>query len=72
MRSLKLILGIFLMTAFLASCSVHRVHTNGKGDIPPGQMKKITGEKSAKKYAPGQQKKNGISNTLLSGTPDVL
>jgi len=25
--------------------------------LPPGQAKKLTGEKSAKKYAPGQQKK---------------
>lgn len=25
--------------------------------VPPGQMKKMTGEKSAKAYAPGQQKK---------------
>lgn len=24
--------------------------------IPPGQMKKITGEKSAKRYAPGHNK----------------
>ncbi|MGS2763439.1 hypothetical protein [Sinomicrobium sp. M5D2P9] len=57
MKNLKFIFVLFLMAAFITSCSVHRVHTNAKGDIPPGQMKKITGEKSAKKYAPGQQKK---------------
>ncbi|TND10531.1 MAG: Uncharacterized protein FD123_173 [Bacteroidetes bacterium] len=34
------------------------VKTNNSGNVPPGQMKKATGEKSAKKYAPGQQKKN--------------
>ncbi len=33
------------------------VKTNANGDIPPGQEKKLTGEKSAKEYAPGQQKK---------------
>lgn len=26
--------------------------------LPPGQAKKINGDKSAKKYAPGQQKKH--------------
>lgn len=62
MRNLKFIFGMFLMVAFITSCSVHRghrVHTNGKGEIPPGQMKKITGEKSAKHHAPGQKKKRG-------------
>lgn len=33
------------------------VKQNANGEVPPGQMKKVTGEKSAKKYAPGQQKK---------------
>jgi len=33
----------------------HRVVV--RSHVPPGQMKKITGEKSAKAYAPGQQKK---------------
>jgi hypothetical protein len=28
------------------------------GKVPPGQAKKATGSKSAKAYAPGQQKKN--------------
>ena len=27
------------------------------GKVPPGQAKKATGSKSAKAYAPGQQKK---------------
>jgi hypothetical protein len=35
----------------------HTVKTNAHGDIPPGQKKKLTGKKSAKKYAPGQQSK---------------
>lgn len=45
-----------LMALLLASCSVH-VKSHRNNDIPPGQMKKVTGSKSAKPYAPGQQKK---------------
>jgi hypothetical protein len=30
---------------------------NSSGSLPPGQAKKINGDQSAKKYAPGQQKK---------------
>lgn len=29
-----------------------------RSQLPPGQAKKIYGEKSAKRFAPGQQKKN--------------
>lgn len=32
------------------------IHSNPNGKIPPGQMKKMTGAKSAKHYAPGQNK----------------
>jgi len=31
--------------------------SNPSGKVPPGQMKKSTGSKSAKPYAPGQKKK---------------
>lgn len=59
-RYLILILVIALFAAGTSSCRVSRVSVNGKGHVPPGQMKKITGSKSAKEYAPGQQKnKNG-------------
>ncbi|MDP2113021.1 MAG: hypothetical protein Q8K69_03060 [Bacteroidota bacterium] len=34
------------------------IHSSRSGRIPPGQMKKMTGAKSAKQYAPGQQKKH--------------
>jgi hypothetical protein len=34
------------------------IQSNRSGHIPPGQMKKLTGAKSAKQYAPGQQKKH--------------
>lgn len=54
----------FLLLSVSSSCHTTRVHasskkihTNAKGEMPPGQKKKITGEKSAKKYAPGQKKK---------------
>lgn len=44
-----------LLLLFVTSCGVHTSSNSGK--IPPGQAKKISGDKSAKKYAPGQQKK---------------
>lgn len=40
----------------ISSCHVHHGH-HKKGKIPPGHAKKITGEKNAKRYAPGQRKK---------------
>lgn len=59
-RYLILIIVAALFVAGSSSCTVSRVSVNGKGHVPPGQMKKITGSKSAKQYAPGQQKnKNG-------------
>ncbi|MGA9637170.1 hypothetical protein [Flavobacterium sp.] len=52
--SLLTILAIFS----LSNCSVHT--TNGTSlkqkELPPGQAKKIYGGKSAKQYAPGQNK----------------
>lgn len=47
---------LFLVTS-LISCSSTHYHTTKSGKIPPGQAKKINGSKSAKAYAPGQQKK---------------
>jgi len=50
---------LFLLLSVI-SCSVHShtstTTTTGKR-IPPGQAKKMNGDKSAKAYAPGQQKK---------------
>lgn len=41
-----------------ASCYTSSHHHHGKhGHLPPGQAKKIYGDKSAKRHAPGQQKK---------------
>lgn len=42
-------------TVTFLSCTTYR--TNPSGKVPPGQAKKITGSKSAKPFAPGQQKK---------------
>ncbi|WP_169304399.1 hypothetical protein [Pedobacter frigoris] len=41
----------------LSSCYTARTAGNS-GKVPPGQAKKGTGSKSAKPFAPGQQKKN--------------
>lgn len=58
---------VALVLLFLAlsviSCSTH-VHTSAPAPapkakkVPPGQAKKMSGSKSAKAYAPGQQNKN--------------
>lgn len=61
LKSIMLLLLVTMLT--FSSCRTifiaknQPVKTNANGDIPPGQMKKLTGEKSAKAYAPGQQKK---------------
>jgi hypothetical protein len=51
----KLLIMLFALSLVVSACTTVNV-SNGKR-IPPGQAKKITGEKSAKNYAPGQQKK---------------
>lgn len=72
MKTKKAILFLFLISTFLilgTSCTIVRpgyhhptrtviIRTNPNGKIPPGQMKKVTGAKSAKNYAPGQTKKH--------------
>ncbi|KAF2338985.1 MULTISPECIES: hypothetical protein [Flavobacterium] len=50
---------VFLVLSVI-SCSTHthtHTHTTSGKKIPPGQAKKMNGDKSAKAYAPGQQKK---------------
>lgn len=44
--------------ASLSSCVTHSHGAKSKG-LPPGKAKKIFGTKSAKPFAPGQQKKHG-------------
>jgi hypothetical protein len=70
MKKKKNLLLLLVLSAFLimgAGCrTIHpRYHSRGQvistkphGKVPPGQMKKLTGAKSAKAYAPGQQKKH--------------
>jgi hypothetical protein len=73
MKTQRHFLVLFLVSVFLVfgtSCAVIRpqhpprpsktviIHSNPNGKIPPGQIKKMTGAKSAKQYAPGQQKKH--------------
>lgn len=55
-QTLKKISVLVLFVFLFASCSAH-INSSGSGKIPPGQAKKISGSKSAKAYAPGQQKK---------------
>lgn len=70
MKTKKHLLILLLLSVFLlfgTGCRVYApqhhsrtmfIHTNPNGKIPPGQMKKMTGAKSAKQYAPGQVKKH--------------
>lgn len=46
-------------SATLISCVVHSPSKNRhhSSKMPPGQHKKVHGDRSAKRYAPGQQKK---------------
>jgi len=47
---------LVILFAFSASnCNVH-MGTHKSKSLPPGQAKKINGDKSAKKYAPGHNK----------------
>jgi hypothetical protein len=52
---IKMILSAIALIVSFSSC--YSVRTAGNsGKVPPGQMKKATGSKSAKPYAPGQRK----------------
>ena len=44
-----------IIVVFLFSCTKNYYSNK---NVPPGQAKKSTGSKSAKPYAPGQQKKH--------------
>lgn len=54
---MRKILGFAVVFAILLSFSSCYTHRNAHRHIPPGKAKKIYGDKSAKRYAPGQQKK---------------
>lgn len=55
MRKYISLLLITIITLTVSSCYVG--HSHRGRNLPPGQAKKVYGGKSAKKYAPGQQKK---------------
>lgn len=52
---------IKIIIAVIISVSVSSCYVNDRRhrELPPGQAKKVYGSKSAKRYAPGQQKKKG-------------
>lgn len=54
MKALRKIGMIAILGLFLTSCV--GIKSNGNHGLPPGQVKKVTGSKSAKPYAPGQNK----------------
>ncbi|RAK42075.1 hypothetical protein SAMN05660461_3956 [Chitinophaga ginsengisegetis] len=56
MRNLKLVLSLFTAAIIYSGCVTTHPGGNPHG-LPPGQQKKIYGTKSAKPFAPGQQKK---------------
>ncbi|NDV17798.1 hypothetical protein GO009_17460 [Muricauda sp. TY007] len=62
MKNLLTILIALFSIMMIASCSTYRGTANRgtvKRSTAPGQVKKMTGAKNAKAYAPGQQKKKG-------------
>jgi len=54
MKALKKIGLMVVLGLFFISCV--GIKSNGNHGLPPGQVKKVTGSKSAKPYAPGQNK----------------
>lgn len=59
MKSIKIYLALLAFSLTIVSCEVRsttHVKTSKSKHIPPGQAKKIYGTKSAKLFAPGQNK----------------
>jgi hypothetical protein len=64
---MKRIFQLLLLTSLIAFSACTKKTTIVKTSLPPGQVKKITGSKSAAPYAPGQAKKaSGPSGTTAS------
>jgi hypothetical protein len=55
MKKAMVLSSIIFGIIVLSSCTYQ--HRSSSGELPPGQAKKVSGSKSAKPYAPGQQKK---------------
>lgn len=62
LRILKSKVSLVMLTVIcsigLSNCTVHHhhVHKHKRGHLPPGQAKKISGDKSARRHAPGHNK----------------
>jgi hypothetical protein len=56
MKKIVILASLLFGAVVFSSCTYH--HHSNAGGLPPGQAKKVTGSKSAKPYAPGQQKKH--------------
>ena len=58
---IRLVCICLLAGPILASCKTTKIYrkpnSRSTSHIPPGHAKKMYGDKSAKKYAPGQKKK---------------
>lgn len=54
MKVYKKIATAIILGIFVSSCI--GVKSNGNRGLPPGQVKKVTGAKSARNYAPGHNK----------------
>jgi hypothetical protein len=54
MKKIAILITAATLSVF-SSCYTTKTAGNS-GKVPPGQAKKATGSKSAKQYAPGQQK----------------
>ncbi|MEC5147536.1 hypothetical protein [Chitinophaga sp. 212800010-3] len=57
MQNIKLLLSLLIMAVVYSSCVTTYPVEGTSQNLPPGQQKKIYGTKSAKPFAPGQQKK---------------
>ncbi len=60
MKNLLRITIVLCSIGMIASCKVN--HGTVRSSTAPGKIKKATGAKSAKAYAPGQQKKKKNKN----------
>lgn len=56
LKKITIFLSILVLASSVNSCTTTNVQVKNR-KIPPGKMKKIMGTKSAKPFAPGQQKK---------------
>ncbi|PRD54723.1 hypothetical protein [Sphingobacterium gobiense] len=64
---MKKILGFTLVLTFLLALSSCYSHRHPHRNLPPGKAKKIYGDKSAKRHAPGQKKKRHKNNKRGKG-----